>query len=273
MGCDIHLFVERRNPNTGKWEFVDPQGAAPQTEFDKKNGYWDWYGGRNYNLFAILANVRNGHGTAGCDTGDGFRPISMPRGKPEGASLEYMEKVEQYGVDGHSHSHHTLKDLLDYDWEQTTTCRGVLTALDFLQMQFSEDGRPSSYSGGVSGRSVVMLQPEEMEKYIKTTYFIEGLRREARRWASLINDPKRADYREHDMDRAAQLSATLEVAEIAHTPALDKDFRSDKSYHIKMGWRETYAESAGYFLGTVIPALQELAENPEDIRIVFFFDC
>lgn len=272
MGTDIHLFVERKNPNTDKWENVDPKGVAPQDSFEKESGYWSWYGGRNYGLFSILANVRNGYGTAGADTGDGYKPIAMPRGNPDDASPEYMAKVEDYGPDGHSHTYHTLKDLLDYDWGQTTTCKGTLTALDFLKMQLSPDGMPTSYCGGAAGRSVVTLLPDEMERYVKTTYFIEGLRKEVSRWTSLLNDPKRADCREGDMDRVAQLSAALEVAELAHTPALDKDFRADKSYYVKMGWRETYAETAGYFMATVLPALQGLVDNPEDLRIVFFFD-
>lgn len=65
MGCDIHLYVERKNPVSGQWEFVPAEGHAPQDEWDKKNNRWDWYGGRNYDLFAILADVRNGYGFAG----------------------------------------------------------------------------------------------------------------------------------------------------------------------------------------------------------------
>ena len=196
----------------------------------------------------------------------------MPRGNPDDASPEYMAEVEGYGPDGHSHSHHTLKDLLDYDWSQTTTCRGVLSAFEFMQMQHSPDGKPSSYSGGVSGGGGVSLQPDEMDEYVKTTYFIDGLRKEVNRWTSLLNDPKRADCREGDMDRVARLSATLEVAQLAHDPDQDKKFKAAKSYYVKMGWRETYAETASYFMATLVPALQELADNPEDVRIVFFFD-
>jgi len=42
------------------------------------NGSWknagEIDGNRNYDLFAILANVRNGHGFAGIKTGGGIRP-------------------------------------------------------------------------------------------------------------------------------------------------------------------------------------------------------
>ena len=50
-------------------------------------GYnYEPYGDRNYNLFAILANVRNGTAFAGCKTGEGFNPISNPKGVPSDAS-------------------------------------------------------------------------------------------------------------------------------------------------------------------------------------------
>jgi hypothetical protein len=45
MGCDIHLYLEKRN-KYGKWE---------NSEFTKE----EFYGGRCYPLFARLANVRN----------------------------------------------------------------------------------------------------------------------------------------------------------------------------------------------------------------------
>jgi len=49
----------------------------------EKRRRFEWYGDRNYNAFAILADVRNGYGFAGCDTGDGFVPISTPKGFPD----------------------------------------------------------------------------------------------------------------------------------------------------------------------------------------------
>jgi len=50
MGCDIHLFVERRQ-DSGKWERVEPPKGLSK--------YGEWFPGRSYDTFAILANVRN----------------------------------------------------------------------------------------------------------------------------------------------------------------------------------------------------------------------
>jgi hypothetical protein len=48
MGTDIHCAVEKKQPD-GTWKVVD----APFDDY------------RNYDSFAILADVRNGHGFAG----------------------------------------------------------------------------------------------------------------------------------------------------------------------------------------------------------------
>jgi len=75
------------------------------------------YSDRNYGLFAILADVRNGHGFAGVRTGEPTVPISAPRGVPDDASDGYRDEVRQWGEDGHSHTWFTLAELLAYDWD------------------------------------------------------------------------------------------------------------------------------------------------------------
>ena len=102
MGCDIHLFCEIK-VDEGKWKGLVEATQEYQDE--------DWlsfrnigpnYDGRNYNLFSILANVRNGYGFAGCDTGDGFVPIDKPRGLPDDVSGIIKQSSDQWGLDGHS---------------------------------------------------------------------------------------------------------------------------------------------------------------------------
>ena len=73
------------------------------------------YDQRDYALFAILADVRNGL--------DEFTPIAEPRGVPDDASPEYRAEVAVWSGDGHSHSWLTLKELQAYDWHKTT-CTG-----------------------------------------------------------------------------------------------------------------------------------------------------
>jgi hypothetical protein len=91
--------------------------------------YLDLY--RDYDLFAILANVRNGLGTAGCETGTGFLPISDNRGLPEDTSDE-AGKLGNWN-ESHSHTWVSLKELLEFDWTRTTVHYGGLSAREFLE--------------------------------------------------------------------------------------------------------------------------------------------
>lgn len=77
MGCDIHLFVEYRNPT---WSA----------------GYWKSLGsefrlGRHYGIFSSLAGVRN--------YGDEIKPIAEPRGVPETISTAAREGYLYYVTD------------------------------------------------------------------------------------------------------------------------------------------------------------------------------
>lgn len=96
MGCDIHAVVEAR--------------VCP---FD--SDYYTWkvledivYINRNYSLFTFLAGVR--------DTGE-IDPISEPKGIPlnkygeDDISPMFKAYIKSWGVDGHSHSWLSLKEM------------------------------------------------------------------------------------------------------------------------------------------------------------------
>src|SRR4030095_14523751 len=117
MECDIHLCVEVKK--NGEWRrSLPPKPLDESLAKQAKSGdaYYvrcaavTWYDDRNYNTFAMLANVRNGYGFAGCDTGDGFQPISKPRGLPKDLSAEVLAISKDAGdehdiwLGDHSHS-------------------------------------------------------------------------------------------------------------------------------------------------------------------------
>jgi hypothetical protein len=234
MGCDIHFYTEKRNAETGKWEFVGE--VTREGEGDEK---WvsgtSLYDGRSYNLFAILANVRNGRGFAGCKTGEGFAPISLPRGIPEDASAEYREIVDCWDCDGHSHSYHTLRQLLDYDWVQSTQLQGwldVATWLDWSRWAREQGFGPESYSGFVSGQSVQHLTTEQMDKLVDGKIYLRG--------------NERADF-----------------------------VKQHEGFYGQAFWQVPYYRAAGGFMSETIPQLLAIAggvEGIDNVRIVFFFD-
>lgn len=230
MGCDIHFYVEKKID--GVWQM---QGKLVDDDGWKHVNGPSFYDVRNYNLFAILADVRNGRGFAGIKTGEGFNPISDPRGVPEDASDEYKQLVDCWGVDGHSHSHHTLRQLLDYDWTQTTGLQGWCSMAEYLPWA-ARGGKftvPESYCGGISGPEIEHLSDDQA--------------------ASLVEQ-----YRALTWDERKTF-----IEQLGHSKyALAK-------------WQEHYHQAAGSFWTNTIPQLLKLSGGTagiDDVRCVFFFD-
>ena len=174
MGCDIHFYVEKKSQIDGKWEsmdtfFPDEDGYLSQYNDDLPWGHPNkctaFYNGRNYNLFAILADVRNGVGFAGCDTGNRLVPISKPKGLPSNVSSETRSCSNRYGGDGHSHSYLTVAELMAYDWTQISVQRGVVNPSEYIQFKLS--GKPESWCGSVSGGGIQNVSNDEMEDHIR----------------------------------------------------------------------------------------------------------
>lgn len=147
MGCDIHAVIERRQATYGdRHEWLN--SGDPDI-------------GRNYEMFAVLAGVRNY---------DGIAPITEPRGLPsfkgwerfsdgekwlsfhswsDKPCREMVEWAERYDSDGHSHSWLTLAEIKAYDTEQEVFDAHVVTGRD-------DDGKVLSVARGVyrSGEDV-----------------------------------------------------------------------------------------------------------------------
>lgn len=122
MGCDIHIHVEyKKNAFTGydanhepqyekRWVCgdyfkVNPYYAEGEDDWEQPLSLVGFCNSRNYSRFATLADVRN----------YGDTPyIDEPRGLPEDVTAEVKKDSDRWGVDGHSHSYFTLKELLDF---------------------------------------------------------------------------------------------------------------------------------------------------------------
>ncbi|MHA1286396.1 MAG: hypothetical protein ACTSPB_03215 [Candidatus Thorarchaeota archaeon] len=231
MGCDIHMYVEVKKNDlwekAGKifdYPYYDPDAPSQIGE----DGY-EWnprktdepYMGRNYDLFAILANVRNGYGFAGIPTGRGFKPIDMPRGLPRDVSKEIKKLSDEWGLDGHSHSYFTLKEILDYDWDQVTTHELFVNETGYDAIQRGE--QPAFTCAGV--HTSMVISEEEMKDVIKRK----------KEEGQALSDGLFGGYWTH------------------------------------VSWEETYRSCARVVLENTIPELLKLG-NPEDVRIVFWFD-
>lgn len=297
MGCDIHDYFEIKNGD--KWERLitrreelrDLLYGPGSDERDEKMSQEErsklldemWEHpldiGRNYDLFAILADVRNGRGFAGIVTGTGFDPISDPKGLPddcsEGVLDEYCTKFEpEYydddyteedwieqakkwvamgysqlisekpfrvsGPDWHSASWFTLKELLDYDgWDKTTTHTGIVDQESYAKWDRDKPGFPPSMSGGVMGLFVEHIEEAEMQRRIK-----QGL-------------PAQEDGERENHD------GTLVQGKI--------------TYYTRVAFEMTYRDSCKSFTERTLPFLKQYADEHLDgdyerLRFVFWFD-
>ena len=107
MGCDIHMHVEYKLTNRGDsvWRCGDyfrldnPLAEEPEIKCI------ELYSSRNYDLFAVLADVRNY---------DGMECIAYPKGLPWDVTEYVKHEYQAWEDDAHSCSYFTLRELIDY---------------------------------------------------------------------------------------------------------------------------------------------------------------
>lgn len=183
MGCDIHMYVEHKNSD-GTWEPV--KGPNPWIRFYEnciQNAYSDehkescqkslekerqepyrfneWiYDGRNYCLFAILANVRNSFNIS---------PIVAPRGVPSDVSAYVQQEVDNWGWGIHSHSYLTLDEIVNYNWDNNF-CEREAWVSENTYLEFKHGGSPYPSFGDVDGGHVRKVLNKEMDRIIEDKY-------------------------------------------------------------------------------------------------------
>lgn len=168
MGCDIHPIVQVLKNN----EWTSIESPRPSGH---KNPIWAGLCGRNYDLFAVLADVRNGFGFAGVLTGERITPISEPRGLPDDFNAEEQSSsVAKYPdcdfwIGDHSFSWLLLKELNTYNWKMDHIKTGVITRKQYEA--WDKISPPESWSGHVWGRDVVCtITPTEDYTHIQVTW-------------------------------------------------------------------------------------------------------
>lgn len=166
MGTDISMYAEvRKNKQWAKVGkvFKNTWYSSERPESEWNTPFTDHpYDDRNYDLFAILADVRNGFGFARSKTSNGFNPIAEPKGLPDDITKEVKKLLEDWG---YGYSWFTLKELKEYDWNQTVNHFGVLSEEEYKKMRETGE-HPECWSGGVWGQGIVTVDPNTMDKIL-----------------------------------------------------------------------------------------------------------
>jgi hypothetical protein len=163
MGTDIHGVFQKRTAQG--WEDVP-------SSYDER---------RHYQLFAVLADVRNGYGFAGVPTGEAVKPVTAPRGLPEdfamdgdahpvrarevlGHRLEWHSEGEPLEVwmGDHSHSWLTGAEMLAWAEQAPSVTKVGILARD-VYAKWEGQGFPDSWSGGVSGPGIKIVNDNAVE--------------------------------------------------------------------------------------------------------------
>lgn len=246
MGCDIHSIVEVKQ--NGVWK-VNRKKVFPNSYYRKeekskpKEQQWSWAlnpkeaspnDRRNYDWFAILANVRNGRGFAGVRTGEGFAVIEEPRGVPDDATMKWLKIVEEWGCDMHSHSYLSVEDFDNFDWNQVCMKCGVVSLKEYEQLRVNHEV-PESWSGGISGRDIVTVEELLADRILAG----ENL----------------------------ELSQVNFFGEVQETK-LASEWNIFVEYH----WPVIYSEWFKYEIENIVEPLRQLSKEYEDARLVFGFD-
>ena len=164
MGCDIHLNVEvvtKKTEQYTSWSLI--QNEMCVLDYGSRNYInLGWGEGRNYNSFAMLANVRNYSSYENREPL--YEPMSEPKGTPNDMSEELSSLYHGWGCDAHSASYFTLKELVDFKnngyFKKTVTHTGKVMIDEFddywTEIIESQDGHnlvlkrcPKSYAGSI----------------------------------------------------------------------------------------------------------------------------
>ena len=186
MGCDIHLYQEKRV--NGKWVAADKWEIEREEGVESEHVPYETrlYSNRNYRLFAVLAGVRNGVGFAGVKTSDPVIPMALPRGVPDDACPEYKAEVERWGQDGHSHSWLTLHDIMSYPFKHAKKT-GVMHLDTYRAWKRSGETQPEEWSGDVIGSGVIHI-PEEIAAALADGYEDDGKTYVRAEWSTSLKD-------------------------------------------------------------------------------------
>src|SRR5665213_427516 len=107
MGCDIHMYIEKRDDSGHAWRIdeghtydEDELDAAGNVEYEGDLDDLEASVGRSYQMFHIMAGVRSGE-----------VQLFEARGVPDDASPEYLKTVDRWSGDGHTHSYLSLEEF------------------------------------------------------------------------------------------------------------------------------------------------------------------
>lgn len=273
MGCDIHLYTERRDDSGSSW---DPATVRVKCSMCGRGGkpvepdcYWCkgtgcelGFGDRNYELFSMLAGVRN----YSLNT-----PIAEPRGLPSDLSAVLQPGKGEFDDDAwfgdHSFSHLYLRELLDdLYWAKISIRSGVVSLAELKRwIAKGAKGSPESWCASVGGAGVRMVPFQLAREIAAACEYGES----SGVWENI---PISHRLTAAEFGYKWQGFGFEKVPKHGPIEELLVGYPSGAiSIYTEVIWHQTYRDGAGRFLTEFVPELMKLG-SPDDVRIVFGFD-
>lgn len=201
-----------------------------------------WWRSRDYELFAILAGVRNYEST--------FRPIAQPRGIPKDASVPVRRQLE--GPDIHTPSWLKVSELLGAGWRSR-----VIRMSGAIPLQACDVEPTVHWSGpGVDDYvRVVSYQEWRSSGGIPRGYSSESMVASRLLPNHLLSAKRAAEVLDGRADVLEHVASRLR----------------EEKFYVSVLWDQTYAQFVPHFVEFVEQLLLPVGP-PDRVRIVFGFD-
>lgn len=241
MGCDIHDYCEVLT-DIG-WKYVGEVFDDPYQDGKTRHPY----DSRNYCLFGLLAGVRDSD----------IPPISEPRGIPPDTSIPQRDF---WDGEGHSYSHLTLKEILDYPlYDELVKREGTVSEAQYVE--FKKNGKPSAYCGGCGGGNIFHVSNEEMDSCL------------ADREKFVAENAGRMLHERERLDRKWMRDSYAHKHTLGLLAAYERGEKIDFEFYTRVEWMESVRDCVGKrFFEVTLKKMAELSPDPEKVRLVFFFD-
>lgn len=292
MGCDIHIIAEVKKD--GVWrknihkifknEFYekDEKNKPKDMQFDFCINEFESNptNSRNYDWFAILADVRNGRGFAGINTGDGFKVIAEPKGLPDDISNEGLKFFSYPITDDEDLMNNEDDDGLYYVSRETGN-----KWIDYGSKIITIDGEDFVTDSDYHSHSFLTI--DEFDKFdwnqLTMKYGVISLEQykdlrlsneSPNEWSGSVSggniiviDEDEADkILDGDSERMLTRCDRFGVSDDETKPASEWDIE------VQYQWSVLYSEWFKSNIELVVEPLRKLSEKYGDARIVFAFD-
>lgn len=183
MGCDINMVVQKQGDD-GKWSDIGKIEYVEEPKWERREVGVKVYDDRNYDVFGVLANVRNG------TWGEETPFISEPRGLPDDCGYD-----EDSGVLGdHSFTWLTVAEVLAFDWDHKIQHDAFMDLPTYRKWR-KDGGEPASYCAGMTGRKLTMAEadamsgdgPRGVDRYVVNAQWSTPIRLHAKAFLEWVN--------------------------------------------------------------------------------------